>query len=303
MTQNSDYHRPVLLGESVDALAIHPEKAYVDVTFGGGGHSREILGRLGKEGRLYAFDRDADAHLNKIEDQRLLLIRSDFKFIEKEFEERGIEEVAGILADLGISSHHVDTPGRGFSFRFDSRLDMRMDQRDELSAIEVLNEYPEAELRRIFREYGEIRSAGALARKIVEQRKTAPLERTGDLETVVAGSVASGKPGKILPLVYQAIRIEVNGELDALRALLLAGNKLVAPGGRMAIISYHSLEDRMVKNFFRYGNLAGEDLRDLYGNPLTPWKIITRKAIKPSDEEIEINPRARSARLRVAEKK
>lgn len=303
MTLTSDYHRPVLLKESVDALGIRPAGTYVDVTFGGGGHSKEILGRLGEEGRLFAFDRDADAHLNKIEDQRLSLIRSDFKFIEKELEELGIEGVDGILADLGISSHHVDTPDRGFSFRFDSRLDMRMDQRDGLSAIEVLNEYPEADLRQIFREYGEIRSASALARTIVARRKTSPIERTGDLEEVVAGSVASGNPGRILPLVYQAIRIEVNGELEALKALLIAGNKLVSPGGRMSIISYHSLEDRMVKNFFRYGNLEREDRRDMYGNSLSPWKVISRKAIKPSEQEIEQNPRARSARLRVAEKK
>lgn len=302
MTLTSDYHRPVLLKESVDALGIRPDGAYVDVTFGGGGHSSEILGQLGKEGNLYAFDRDADAHLNKIEDERLLLIRSDFKFIEREFEEREIEGVDGILADLGISSHHVDTPDRGFSFRFDSKLDMRMDQRDELSAIEVLNEYPENDLRQIFREYGEIKSASALARSVVKWRKSSPIERTGELEEVIASSLVSGNPSRILPLVYQAIRIEVNGELEALKALLLAGNKLVAPGGRMSIISYHSLEDRMVKNFFRYGNLEGEDRRDFYGNSLSPWKVITRKAIKPSEEEIEKNPRARSARLRVAEK-
>ncbi len=303
MTLTSDYHRPVLLKESVDALSIQPEGTYVDVTFGGGGHSQEILKALGKEGKLLAFDRDADAHLNKIEDQRLSLIRSDFKFIERELEELGIEGVEGILADLGISSHHVDTPDRGFSFRFDSRLDMRMDQRDGLSAIEVLNEYPEEDLRQIFREYGEIKSASALARTVVNQRKTSPIERTRDLEGVIAASVASGNPSRILPLVYQAIRIEVNGELDALKALLLAGNKLVKPGGRMSIISYHSLEDRMVKNFFRYGNLEQEDRRDMFGNSLSPWKVISRKAIKPSDKEKEENPRARSARLRIAEKK
>ncbi len=303
MAKVSDYHCPVLLKESVDALSIRPEGTYVDVTFGGGGHSQEILNALKEEGKLFAFDRDADAHLNKIRDRRLVLIRSDFKFIEKELEKLGISEVEGILADLGISSHHIDTPDRGFSFRFNARLDMRMDQQAGLSAIQVLNEYSEEDLRHIFRAYGEIKNASALARTVVNRRKISPIERTGDLEEVVAGSVASGTPSRILPLVYQAIRIEVNGELEALRALLLAGNKLVRPGGRMSVISYHSLEDRMVKNFFRYGNLEREDHRDVFGNSLSPWKVISRKAIKPSAQEIEKNPRARSARLRVGEKK
>ncbi|MCL4105526.1 UNVERIFIED_CONTAM: hypothetical protein GTU68_057401 [Idotea baltica] len=287
MDRSHDYHRPVLLKESVDALGIRDDGTYVDVTFGGGGHSWEILKRIGEEGKLIAFDRDADAHHNKIEDSRLLLIRSDFKFIESVFAEGEIGEVSGILADLGISSHHVDTPDRGFSFRFDRPLDMRMDQDAELSAVDVVNDYSESELVRIFREYGEIRNAVGLARSVTQYRAGRPILNTQDLKDVVAESIAAKSLSRILPLVYQAIRIEVNGELDALRALLLAGNELVASGGRMSIISYHSLEDRMVKNFFRYGNLE---------------KVITRKAIKPTDEEIEINPRARSARLRVAEK-
>jgi len=302
MVRSHDYHRPVLLRESVDGLGIREGGTYVDVTFGGGGHSWEILQEIGSEGRLLAFDRDADAHQNKIEDSRLMLIRSDFKFIESVFAEQEIEEVSGILADLGISSHHVDTPDRGFSFRFDRPLDMRMDQDAEFSAVDMINDYSEGELVRVFREYGEIRNAVGLARSVVKYRAGRPILNTQDLKQVVAESIAAKSLSRILPLVYQSIRIEVNGELDALRALLLAGNKLLAPGGRLSIISYHSLEDRMVKNFFRYGNLEGEDKRDLYGRSLSPWKIITRKAIKPTDEEIEINPRARSARLRVAEK-
>lgn len=302
MDRSHDYHRPVLLKESVDALGIREGGTYVDVTFGGGGHSWEILKRIGEEGKLIAFDRDADAHHNKIEDSRLLLIRSDFKFIESVFAEGEIGEVSGVLADLGISSHHVDTPDRGFSFRFDRPLDMRMDQDAELSAVDVINDYSESELVRIFREYGEIRNAVGLARSVTQYRAGRPILNTQDLKDVVAESITAKSLSRILPLVYQAIRIEVNGELDALRALLLAGNELVASGGRMSIISYHSLEDRMVKRFFRYGNLEGEDNRDIFGKPLSPWKVITRKAIKPTDEEIEINPRARSARLRVAEK-
>lgn len=296
------YHLPVLLQESIDLLEIDEAGLYVDVTFGGGGHSKEILQRMSKNGRLIAFDRDADAHDNKLDDQRLELIRSDFKFIEKALGGLGLGEVDGILADLGISSHQIDEPERGFSFRFDSELDMRMDQSAEISAADVLNSYSEEDLRQVLRSYGEVRNAAAIAGSIVQQRKQARLETTKDLERAVAASVAAKNLSKILTLVYQALRIEVNGELDALQSLLLAGQKLIKPGGRFAIISYHSLEDRMVKQFFRHGNLEGEDRRDAFGRSLSPWKLITRKAVKPSDEEVETNPRARSARLRVAER-
>lgn len=299
---SSGYHRPVLLKESIDLLEIRGDGIYVDVTFGGGGHSGEILSRLSENGQLIAFDRDADAHKNKIEDQRLRLIRSDFKFIENVFEELGIGAVDGILADLGISSHQIDEPERGFSFRFDAELDMRMDQDAPQTAADVLNDYSEQELRQVLRSYGEIRNASGIAASIVALRKQAPIESTKDLERAVAEAVSAKNLSKILTLVYQALRIEVNGELDALRNLLLAGRKLIKPGGRFSIISYHSLEDRMVKRFLRYGNLEGEDKRDTFGRSLSPWKVVTRKAVKPSEQEIDINPRARSARLRAAER-
>ncbi len=301
MEQASEYHRPVLLQESIDMLNIRPGGTYVDVTFGGGGHSQLILERLSESGRLIAFDRDADAHHNKIADPRLELVRSDFKFIEKILDDLEIDQVDGILADLGISSHQIDEPERGFSFRFDAPLDMRMNQDAELSAQEVLNDYSEAELRNLLRDYADIRNAGAIAAAIVRFRRDRPLQRTADLKAAVADAVSAKNLTKILTLVYQAIRIEVNGELDALESLLVAGNKLIRPGGRFVIIAYHSLEDRRVKNFFRTGNLANEDQRDLYGKSLSPWKIIARKAIKPSETEIIENSRARSARLRVAE--
>lgn len=302
MEQPVDYHDPVLLHESIDHLQIQPDGIYVDVTFGGGGHSREVLGKLGEKGRLIAFDKDADAHHNKINDDRLSLVRSDFEFIENKLEELNVEAVHGILGDLGISSHQIDVPQRGFSFRFDAPLDMRMDQSNPFSAVELLNEYSADEIKTLLRTYGEIRNSGGIAQAIVDFRKARTIRRTSDLADAVRSAVAAKNLNKILTLVYQAVRIEVNGELDSLKALLLASTRLVHPGGRLAIISYHSLEDRLVKNFMRTGNLAGEDLRDLYGRSLSPWKVIARKAIKPSEEEIERNPRARSARLRVAEK-
>lgn len=297
-----EYHDPVLLQESLELLNVNGAGVYVDVTFGGGGHSRKLLEMLGPKGRLIAFDKDADAHQNKIEDNRLSLVRSDFEFIETKLQELQVGEVDGILGDLGISSHQIDVPDRGFSFRFDAPLDMRMDQDNPLSAIEVLNGYSEGMLQKVFRTYGEIRNAGSIAHGIVEHRKKASLQRTGDLAAAVAEAVAAKNLNKILTLVYQAIRIEVNGELDSLKALLLGAANLLRPGGRLAIISYHSLEDRMVKRFLRYGNLEGEDRRDIFGKPLSPWEIITRKAVKPTEEEVDRNPRARSARLRVAEK-
>lgn len=301
--EHSGYHRPVLLEESIDLLGIREDGVYVDVTFGGGGHSREILRRLSEKGRLIAFDRDADAHHNKIEDQRFELIRSDFKFIEHAFEGLELEEVDGILADLGISSHQIDEPARGFSFRFESALDMRMDQDAQLSATEVLNGYSEQALRQVLRSYGEVRNAAGIASSIVAQRRQAPIESTKDLERAVGEAVSAKNLSKILTLVYQALRIEVNGELESLKSLLLAGIKLLKPGGRFSIISYHSLEDRMVKQFFRHGNLEGDDNRDEFGRSLSPWEVVTRKAVKPTDAEIKINPRARSARLRAAERK
>ena len=295
------YHIPVLLHPSVDLLQIKPGGVYVDATFGGGGHSREILTRIEK-GLLVAFDQDKDAAANQWEDARFRFVRQNFRHMVQALEKIQITQVDGILADLGISSHQIDQPERGFSFRFDARLDMRMDQRQELTAADVLNETPEEELVRVFSRYGEIPNAKKLVRLISEYRTHDKLTYTQQLETVIESCIPRDRRSKYLAQVYQALRIQVNGELQALEALLLNSLQLLKPGGRMVVISYHSLEDRLVKRFFRSGNFQGELIKDFYGNPLTPWKVLTRKAIQPTPEEIEANARARSARLRAVER-
>jgi 16S rRNA (cytosine1402-N4)-methyltransferase len=298
------YHKPVLLKQCVEWLAVKEGGIYVDVTFGGGGHSSAILKLLGPSGRLFAFDRDADSQVNVIDDQRLELIRSDFKFIERELKERGVESVDGILADLGISSHQVDTAERGFSFRFDAPLDMRMDQRQTLTAQEVVNQYAEEDLSRIFHHFGELPNARRAAKAVATKRLLQPLLTTGDLCDALEPCIPRGtKQSKYLSMAFQAIRLEVNGEMEGLDALLTAGTRLLGPGGRFVILSYHSLEDRKVKNLFRSGNLEGKEEKDLYGNSLSPLMLLTRKAVQPDEQEIADNPRARSARLRVAEKR
>lgn len=296
------YHVPVLLQTSIDLLEVKPNGTYVDVTFGGGGHTRELLARL-KDGRVVAFDRDPDAARNRIADERLIFVAQDFKFIETMLAREGIETVDGILADLGISSHQIDTPDRGFSFRFDAPLDMRMNPGDELSASQLLQEASSDELLYIFRQYGELPNAKKLTRIICERRKQEKIERTFQLEAIIQDCVPKDRRAKYLAQVYQALRIRINNELVSLEELLKASVKLLKPTGRIAVISYHSLEDRMVKRFFRSGNLEGVLEKDFYGNPLTPWKLITRRAVQASEEEIEANSRARSARLRVVEKK
>ncbi|WNJ20261.1 16S rRNA (cytosine(1402)-N(4))-methyltransferase RsmH [Pontibacter sp. G13] len=299
----SKYHVPVLLMPTVDGLNIKPDGTYVDVTFGGGGHSREILSRLGPSGRLVAFDRDMDAKQNIMDDPRLIFVSRDFQYLEAALLERGIEAVDGILADLGVSSHQFDTGERGFSFRFEGPLDMRMDQRQDLTAAHLLNEWEEMELVHLFSRYGEVTNARKLARTIVQRRVGEPLSDTLQFESVIASCIPPKRRAKYLAQVYQALRIEVNGEMKSLESLLMSGLEMLASGGRMSIISYHSLEDRMVKRFFRAGNFAGKEEKDAYGHSLSPWKLITRRAIQASEEEIEENARARSARLRVAEKK
>jgi 16S rRNA (cytosine1402-N4)-methyltransferase len=294
------YHKPVLLHETVDLLGIRAGGIYVDVTFGGGGHSREILRRL-EGGQLFAFDKDSDAIENKPEDGRFTLVQSDFKFIESALKGLGIEAVDGILADLGISSHQVDTPHRGFSFRFDAPLDMRMSQ-EGMTAADVLNTYAASDLEWLLREYGEVRAAGKLAAEIVSSRVHRPVRTTQDLEEIAGRCVEATNLRKLLTLVYQALRIEVNGEMEGLEALMQGSLRMLKPGGRMSVISYHSLEDRRVKHFFRAGNFEGKEEKDFFGRSLSPWKVVTRKAIQPNDAEIEDNPRARSARLRAAEK-
>ncbi|HLS12117.1 MAG TPA: 16S rRNA (cytosine(1402)-N(4))-methyltransferase RsmH [Flavobacteriaceae bacterium] len=296
-----EYHKPVLLEESVDGLNIKPDGVYVDVTFGGGGHSREILSRLGPEGRLIAFDQDEDALQNKINDDRFLLLNQNFRYLRRFLRFHGHTEVDGILADLGVSSHQFDEASRGFSIRFDGKLDMRMDTSRSLSAYEVVNTYEEKQLASIFRLYGELRQAPAMARTIVSKRKESPIETTEQLKDVLQRFLPPHRKNKILAQLYQAIRIEVNEELEVLKAFLMQTTQVLCKGGRLSVISYHSLEDRLVKRYMRDGLFEGQPERDIYGRVDVPFKRVGR-FITPSKEEIKENNRARSAILRIAEK-
>ena len=300
MTESS-YHIPVLLQESVAGLAIVPNGVYVDLTFGGGGHSREILSRLGEKGKLIAFDQDQDALLNTIVDSRFTLINENFRYLKRFLRFHGVKKVDGILADFGVSSHQFDEADRGFSIRFDAKLDMRMNQQDEISAFHVINEYDEHSLRKMFWEYGELRQAPALARTIVEERKQGQIETTEQLKNVLKKYLPQRKENKILAQIYQAIRIEVNQEIEALKEFLTQVPELLNPGGRLSFISYHSLEDRLVKRFIRNGMFEGEPEKDVFGNFEVPLKRIG-KLIIPTQEEIKNNNRARSAKLRIAER-
>ncbi|MGC6438550.1 MAG: 16S rRNA (cytosine(1402)-N(4))-methyltransferase RsmH [Flavobacteriaceae bacterium] len=296
-----NYHNPVLLDKAVGGLDIKNDGVYVDVTFGGGGHSREILDRLGPKGKLIAFDQDKDALSNTIQDSRFMLINENFKFMKRFLKFHGYEYVDGILADFGVSSHQFDVAERGFSIRFDAPLDMRMNQDNLLSAKTVINSYEEEELRRIFWEFGELRMAPILARTIVLSRKDRPIETTFQLRSVVEKRLPKKKQNKILAQIYQAIRIEVNNELDALKSFLIDTDRVLKPGGRLSVISYHSLEDRLVKRYIRNGLFEGEPMRDVFGNFKVPFKKIG-KLIVPTELEIKDNNRARSAKLRIAEK-
>ncbi len=299
--KKTTYHKPVLLKEAVDALNIHPDGVYVDVTFGGGGHSRAILGKLGEKGRLIAFDRDEDAQKNAIEDPRFTLIRSDYRFLKNFLRLHGIKKIDGLLADLGISSHQIDEPSRGFSTRHDAPLDMRMDTGQRKTAIEVINKYSEEELKNILETYGEVKNAKNMARAIVKARAEKPIETTGQLVEIVSKHIPLKLKNKMLAKIFQAIRIEVNEELESLKQMLKQAQEVIKPGGRLAVITYHSLEDRLVKRFIQSGNFEGVVEKDFYGNVQVPFKK-TGKFIVPTKEEIEENPRARSAKLRVAEK-
>jgi len=296
------YHRPVLLNESIDGLNIQPKGIYVDLTFGGGGHSREVLKKLGKHGRLIVFDQDQDAEANVPDDKRIVFIGANFRYLKHYLRYQAIEKVDGILADLGISSHQIDRPERGFSFKSASALDMRMDVRSRQAAAQVLNEYSVADLTRLLREYGELRNAGAIASAVEKVREEKPLETTGDLEQALQAFIPKSHPSKFLARVYQALRIEVNKEVEALGEMLLQTAGVMRPGGRLVVITYHSIEDRLVKNYMRSGNLEGNVSKDFYGNIESPWRVITRSVITPSPEEIEENNRARSAKLRIAER-
>ena len=297
-----EYHNPVLLHASVDGLNIKPDGIYVDVTFGGGGHSKEILSRLGPNGKLFAFDQDEDALANALEDQRFTLINENFRFIKRFLRFYGIKSVDGILADLGVSSHQFDVPERGFSTRFDAGLDMRMSQKNDLNAYRVVNEYDEANLKRVFLDYGELKNAPLLARTILEAREHNPIKTTDQLKEVLARFLPERVRNKILAQIYQAIRIEVNQEMDVLKEFLDQSLEILNPTGRLSVISYHSLEDRLVKRFMKNGMFEGEPERDFFGNFSVPFKTIG-KLIVPDNAEIKENNRARSAKLRIAEKR
>ena len=300
---NTTYHIPVLLEEAIAEMAIRPDGTYCDLTFGGGGHSRHILSQLGEKGQLYSFDQDRDTLQNAPDDERFHYVESNFRFLRGASRLRGVTEVDGILADLGVSSHHFDELGRGFSFRGDAPLDMRMNQRGGRTAADVVNSYDAEQLGRILREYGELDTTWKIASCIVREREKAPITTTSQLVEAVAPCTPKRDEKKFLTKLFQALRIEVNGEMEALKMALEQSLKVLRPGGRLVVISYHSLEDRLVKNFMRSGNFDGKVEQDFFGRATAPFEVITRKAIVPSAEEVERNPRSRSAKMRVAEKR
>ena len=297
------YHIPVLLETCIEQLAIRPDGVYVDLTFGGGGHSRRILQELGDEGRLYSFDQDRDTLANCPDDARFHYVASNFRFLRGALRWRGVEAVDGILADLGVSSHHFDATERGFSFRGEAPLDMRMNQRGRLTAADLVNDASTEELTRIFGDWGELETPWKIASCLDRARKVQRIETTAQLVEAVRPCTPKKEEAKFLTKLFQALRIEVNGEMEALKMALEQALKVLKPGGRLVVMSYHSLEDRLVKNFLRSGNFRGEVEKDFYGRPQAPFEVLTRKAIVPSAEELERNPRSRSAKLRVAVKR
>jgi 16S rRNA (cytosine1402-N4)-methyltransferase len=296
------YHDPVLLKESIDALNIKENGTYVDATFGGGGHSNLILQKLGAKGRLFGFDQDEDVLPNVSEDERFTFIHHNFKYLKRFLKLNGVDQVDGILADLGVSSYQLDNADRGFSFRFDADLDMRMNQQGDITAVEIINNYDSKSLQNVFSLYGEVRNAKTLANAIEIERTKKPVKTINDLLQIL-GPLVRGNRNRYLAQVFQALRIEVNDEIGALKTFLEEAKEVLKPGGMIVVISYHSLEDRVVKNFLKFGNFEGQVIKDFYGNIERPFKIITKKAILPSEEELKINPRSRSAKMRVAEKK
>ncbi len=296
------YHTPALLRPCMDGLQIKPSGIYVDVTFGGGGHSREILKNLGADGHLYSFDQDLDVLQNVVDDARFTFVRSNFRYMSNFLRYYGVESVDGVLADLGVSFHHFDDAERGFSFRFDGSLDMRMNQRSEFTAADLLNTYDEKALSDVFYQYGELSNARKLASAIVKVRTSKPFVRIADLVNVAEPLLGKDKQKKDLARLFQALRIEVNHEMDALKEMLRQSLEKLNVGGRLVVLTYHSLEDRLVKNFMKAGNFDGKVEQDFYGNRLSPFKLINNKVIVASEEEVEANPRSRSAKLRIAEK-
>ena len=297
------YHIPVLLQESIDGLAIRPDGTYVDVTFGGGGHSREILRRLGEEGHLYSFDQDADAEQNIPEgDERFTFVRSNFRYLSNWMQYYGVENLDGLIADLGVYSHQFDDESRGFSFRFDAPLDMRMNGRGGMTAADIVNNYDENRLADVFYLYGEFRNSRALAAAVAKARKNKSIDTIEDLLQAVERLIDRERGKKELARLFQSLRIEVNHEMEALKIMLESALRYLRPGGRLVVLTYHSLEDRMVKNFIKAGKIDGKVEQDFFGRKLTPWRAVNNKVIVPSDKEQEENPRSRSAKLRIAEK-
>ena len=306
MIRAEGYHVPVLLKESVDGLGIKPDGVYVDVTFGGGGHSREILSRLGAEGHLYSFDQDEDAEQNIVSDERFTFVRSNFRYLKNWMRYYGIEEIDGLLADLGVSSHHFDDETRGFSFRFDAPLDMRMNKRSGMTAADIVNNYSEEQLSDIFYIYGELKNARRIAAAIVKARAGKRIETTSELIQLTMDNgkltIEDGKWKKDAAKLFQALRIEVNHEMDALKEMLNGARDLICEGGRLSVITYHSLEDRLVKNMMKAGNVEGKVKQDFFGRTESPFRQIGGKVIVPDEEEQARNPRSRSAKLRIAER-
>ncbi|MBQ0060765.1 MAG: 16S rRNA (cytosine(1402)-N(4))-methyltransferase RsmH [Bacteroidales bacterium] len=302
MENEYSYHTPVLLQQSIDGLAIDASGIYVDVTFGGGGHSREILRHLQGKGHLYSFDQDPDAEQNIISNPNFTFVRSNFRYLQNFMRYYGVEGVDGILADLGVSSHHFDDATRGFSFRFDGKLDMRMNKREGRTAADIVNTYPEEKLADIFYLYGELKNSRKIASVLTKARAQQKIETIGDFLNLVKPLFGREREKKELAKVFQALRIEVNQEMEALKEMLQAAAEVLKPGGRLAVITYHSLEDRMVKNMLKTGNVEGKLKQDFFGRIESPFKLVNNKVIVPSDEEQESNPRSRSAKLRIAEK-
>jgi 16S rRNA (cytosine1402-N4)-methyltransferase len=297
----NEFHNSVLLKECVEGLQIKNDGVYVDATFGGGGHSKEILRKL-VSGKIYAFDQDEAAWKNSINDERFILVKQNFRNVKRVMKELDVKNVDGLIADLGVSSHQFDTAERGFSTRFDAKLDMRMSREIQMTAADVLNEYKPDEIKKIFKEYGELKNASAITKSIVVKRIRKKIQNVSELKETLNGLVKKGKENQFFAQVFQALRIEVNDELNALRELLMQSAGIIKEGGRLVVVSYHSLEDRLVKKFIRSGNFEGEIEKDFYGNNITPFKSVNKKPIQPDEKEIKYNPRARSAKLRVAER-
>ena len=302
ITTAETYHTPVLLQESIDGLDIKPDGVYIDVTFGGGGHSKEILTRLNKEGHLYSFDQDADAEKNIVKDDRFTFVRSNFRYIKNWMRYYEVDHIDGLLADLGVSSHHFDDESRGFSFRYDAPLDMRMNKRAGQTAADILNDYDEEQIADILYIYGELKNARKIASAIVKSRQSKRIDTTGDLLNIATSLFAKEREKKEVAKLFQALRIEVNHEMDALKEMLNGAKDLLCEGGRLSVITYHSLEDRIVKNFIKAGNAEGKVAQDFFGRIDAPFKAVNNKIVVPDESEQESNPRSRSAKLRIAEK-